>query len=186
MQKNAATHPFNLDQIRVAAPCSADWDKMTGDDRVRFCGLCKKNVYNLSNMSRDEAVTLLQEKEGSVCTRFYRRPDGTVLTDNCPVGLRVIRNRVRWATVAASAALIAVGAFVGMRSAKAAGVSVRDVQPFKAMQDVQPVKALVDWLDPVLAKVPVPTPVMGAVQVRSRATGTPVPPPAPVPAPAQK
>ena len=37
-----------LDNIRVATPCSADWNAMTGDDRVRACGSCKKHVYNLS------------------------------------------------------------------------------------------------------------------------------------------
>lgn len=156
MQKNAATHPFNLDEIRVAAPCTADWDAMKGDDRTRFCGQCRKNVYNLSDMSRKEAEALILQTKGRVCAQFYRRPDGTILTDNCPVGLRVLRNRMRWMAVAASAALMAIGAFAGMRSAKAAGVSVREVQPFKTMQNVQPVKALVDWLDPVMVAPPVP------------------------------
>src|SRR5262245_30602687 len=39
-----------LARLRIASPCSADWDEMTGDDRVRFCGRCRKNVYNLSEM----------------------------------------------------------------------------------------------------------------------------------------
>ena len=40
-----------LDNIRVAAPCNADWNDMTGDDRVRHCGSCSKKVYNLSDMA---------------------------------------------------------------------------------------------------------------------------------------
>ena len=43
-----------LDQVRVASPCSASWDEMLGDERVRFCTSCEKNVFNLSAMSREE------------------------------------------------------------------------------------------------------------------------------------
>lgn len=81
-----------LANIEVAAPCPASWDKMSGDDRVRFCQGCKLNVYNLSDMSESEAEELILQKEGRLCVRFFRRQDGTVLTDNCPVGLRRIRN----------------------------------------------------------------------------------------------
>ena len=28
-----------LARIRVATPCTADWNAMTGDDRVRHCAL---------------------------------------------------------------------------------------------------------------------------------------------------
>jgi len=42
-----------LDHVRIAAPCPADWDRMLGNDRVRFCGQCSLNVYNLS---RDDQV----------------------------------------------------------------------------------------------------------------------------------
>lgn len=84
-------HPM-LANIEVSAPCPASWDKMSGDDRVRFCQDCKLNVYNLSDMSASEAEELILQKEGRLCVRFFQRQDGTVLTDNCPVGLRRIRN----------------------------------------------------------------------------------------------
>jgi hypothetical protein len=35
-----------------------------------------------------EAERLVVEKEGRLCVRFHRRADGTVLTRDCPVGLR--------------------------------------------------------------------------------------------------
>ena len=100
-----------LDSISVANPCNADWDAMQGDDRTRFCGTCQKNVYNLSDMSRREAEELLRSKGESLCAQFARRADGTVITDNCPVGLRPLRNgagfMLRAVTVGATA-LIAV------------------------------------------------------------------------------
>jgi hypothetical protein len=90
-----------LDQIKIASPCSADWDQMEGNARVRFCGECKKIVFNLSAMTRRDAEALLKETNGNLCTRLYRRADGTVLTADCPVGLRVkiacVRRRVGWA-----------------------------------------------------------------------------------------
>jgi len=94
-----------LDQIKIASPCSADWEQMAGDDRVRFCAECKKNVFNLSAMTRRDAEALLQKTNGDLCTRLYRRADGTVLTADCPVGLRVkiarIQRRVGWAVAGA-------------------------------------------------------------------------------------
>ena len=82
-----------LDNIHIASPCSADWDEMFGDDRKRFCGDCKLNVYNLSDMTRREAENLLISSEGRLCVRFFRRADGTMLTKNCPVGWQAVKQR---------------------------------------------------------------------------------------------
>jgi hypothetical protein len=92
-----------LDKIRVAAPCSADWDSMFGNERVRLCEQCHLHVYNLSEMSRVEADWLINQAEGRLCVRFYRRRDGSIITQNCPVGLRAIKRRLsRVATAVAS------------------------------------------------------------------------------------
>jgi hypothetical protein len=92
-----------LNNIKVASPCSADWNAMVGDNRKRFCGDCKLNVYNLSDMSQVDAENFLLASEGRVCVRFFRRADGTVLTQNCPVGwAKVKKNISRTATAAFS------------------------------------------------------------------------------------
>jgi hypothetical protein len=83
-----------LDEVRVASQCNANWNEMVGDDKSRFCGKCEKNVFNLSAMSREEAELLMLEKEGNLCIRLYRRKDGTVLTQDCPVGVRKKRLRL--------------------------------------------------------------------------------------------
>ncbi|MGH9900836.1 MAG: hypothetical protein ACRD68_03250, partial [Pyrinomonadaceae bacterium] len=56
-----------LDRVRVAAPCPADWERMTGDHQVRFCGQCERHVYNLSGMTRKEAEALITRTEGRLC-----------------------------------------------------------------------------------------------------------------------
>jgi hypothetical protein len=86
------TSPLN--NLKVASPCSQDWDAMIGNERKRFCGDCKLNVYNLSGMTRTEAENLLINSEGRLCVRFYQRADGTVLTKDCPVGWQALKKRV--------------------------------------------------------------------------------------------
>ena len=105
-----------LRNLRVASPCSADWDLMEGDERVRFCGQCNLHVYNISEMSRAAAIALVADTEGRLCTRFFRRPDGTVLTKDCPTGLRAVRAR---ASRAAGAVLSATFSFLSGVTARA-------------------------------------------------------------------
>jgi hypothetical protein len=97
-----------LERVTIAAPCSADWDSMPGTDQVRHCGQCNKNVYNLSAMNRRQAEALLRETEGRLCARLYRRADGTILTENCPAGLRTIGRRVSRVAGAAMSAVAAL------------------------------------------------------------------------------
>jgi len=103
-----------LKDIRIASPCSADWDKMYGDDRKRFCGDCKLNVYNLSGMSREEAESLIIKAEGRLCVRFYKRRDGSVITQDCPVGWARIKQRTRIIATAAFSLVMALlsGVFI--------------------------------------------------------------------------
>src|SRR5919112_503546 len=106
------TYTNPLDGVKVAAPCPADWAKMVGDERVRYCNRCELHVYNLSGMTRREAEALVTNTEGRLCVRFYRRADGTVLTRNCPVGLSALKRRA--AGVAASALSAVLGLFAGL------------------------------------------------------------------------
>ena len=88
---------------------------MSGDERVRACGDCKKNVYNLSEMTRDEAEALIVAKEGRLCVRYYQRKDGTILLADCTIG--VSKRRKRRIIAAGAAALLAGGAIFAGREA---------------------------------------------------------------------
>ncbi len=83
-----------LNDVMIASPCNIGWENMEGTDKVRFCGSCQLNVYNTSQMSKREVVELLADGSAS-CLRIYRRADGTMLTEDCPVGLKKIRNAAR-------------------------------------------------------------------------------------------
>ena len=103
-----------LDNLRVATPCPADWNAMTGDEQVRHCGKCDKSVFNLSGLNREEAETLIVTKQGNLCVRYFQRKDGTILLKDCEIGVSQKRKRK----------LIAAGAAVLLASS-AAGVALR-------------------------------------------------------------
>jgi len=119
-----------LDRVRVASPCTARWDTMTGDDKVRFCGACQKNVFNLSAMTREEAEVVMLEKDGELCVRLYRRADGTVLTRDCPVGAGRRRLRLLGVMALGGSALAAAAGFAAATlSSRAATEPVGDRAP---------------------------------------------------------
>jgi len=96
---------------------------MHGDDFVRHCRQCDKNVYDLSRLTAEAAVDKMREKEGKLCIQIWKRQDGTVLTADCPVGVRTsLRRFWRW-----SAALFATLFFTGCgeRHVCTMGVPVR-------------------------------------------------------------
>jgi len=103
----------NLNDVRVASPCPAEWDGMIGTDRVRFCGQCQLSVYNLSSMSRREAESLIARTEGRLCVRFYRRKDGSIITRDCPVGLRALKRRAQRIKRAVASSLLGFLAGIG-------------------------------------------------------------------------
>src|SRR3954470_24991177 len=96
----------SLDYIRVASPCNVDWDSMFGNERVRFCGQCKLNVFNLSEMTRSDAERLVATTEGRLCVRYYQRHDGSIISQNCPVGLAAVKRRLRRVATALGSAVL--------------------------------------------------------------------------------
>lgn len=92
-----------LDRMKLVSPCSTDWRIMRGDDEVRFCDQCNKHVYNISNMTRKQAESLLANSEGRLCAKFERRADGTVQTAD----YKESRISIRWHAPKAASAIIA-------------------------------------------------------------------------------
>ena len=70
----------SLDRINTITPCTANWDEMVGNDDVRFCRHCDLSVYNLSAMTRKDAMRIVIESKGKLCARYIRRPDGAIHT----------------------------------------------------------------------------------------------------------
>jgi RNA 3'-terminal phosphate cyclase len=107
------------------------WEAMTGDDRVRLCEQCNLHVYNISEMTRKQAEALIAKTEGRICGRLYRRADGTVLTKDCPVGLRALRRRVSKAAGAAITALFSLCVSVMGQNSSQTDKSRQSSEPVK-------------------------------------------------------
>jgi hypothetical protein len=102
---------FDVSGLCIASPCSVGWASMAGDERKRHCDLCHLNVYNISELTSVEVESLVGINAGRLCVRMFRRADGTVLTRDCPSGLRTVRKRVArfaGATLAAFLGLFSV------------------------------------------------------------------------------
>ena len=139
---------LSLDTIQIATPCGVSWEAMTGDDQVRFCHDCKLRVYNISEMTRQDAQEVLERKEGRLCIRLYRRADGTLISQDCPVG---VRRRFR-KTVGRIAFVLVVGSWLAAALNMSGPTSRRN----SILRDVEPFKTLFGWLLP-------PTPVFRTV-----------------------
>jgi hypothetical protein len=94
-------------------PCDEPWERMVGDDRVRRCDSCAREVFFLSAMSPREAeLRLLNAGDRTPCIRYARRADGCVVHVAEPRALSIPSR-----SLAAAAAL---GATLSAAAAQAA------------------------------------------------------------------
>jgi hypothetical protein len=150
-----------LNNIKVASPCPANWDEMIGDDRTRFCGQCKLNVFNLSGMTRDEAESLIINTNGRLCVRFFRCADGTILTKDCPVGWAAVKRRM--SRVATAVASLAIGILSGL------GLNSYFAMPDdeRIMGKIAPVKIEMPTVCEAVVTTPMmSTPIMGDLAIK--------------------
>ncbi len=151
-----------LQRIEIATPCDASWDDMAGDERKRFCQQCELHVYNLASMTEQEAVQLIEETQGRLCGRIYRRKDGTILTQDCPVGLRAVRRKLAGLVGRVAATVLFAGSAMGFYRhsvlKEPSNYSLAELEPFASIQR---------WLDPTLIPPPGLIPSPGLMIIRS-------------------
>ena len=86
-----------LDQIKIDSPCTADWDAMIGNDRVRFCSHCSLSVHHLDRITRKQALRLITRSRGRLCLRYLAGPDGRPATKSSSPLYRIMRSTSRMA-----------------------------------------------------------------------------------------
>lgn len=129
---------IELPNLRIGFACKQRWEDMVGDDRVRACAGCDRPVFNLSEMTRAEAEAVLATRGLTPCVRFYRRPDGTVMTTDCPTGARPAPRRlavVASSLAAAGTALAAAPAAMADPPAVAGSADTETAAPAEAIDD---------------------------------------------------
>jgi hypothetical protein len=127
-----------LARVRIATPCNERFEDMSGDERVRHCDRCKKNVYDLSALTRDSAEALLRAHGEGVCVRFYRRADGTVMTADCARGVARRRNVKGAIGAGVAAVVIAAAASLAGAEPEAAALIVAKAGPPPVPHEVAP------------------------------------------------
>jgi len=73
-------------RLSVASPCTERWASMPGDDRVRRCTRCDRQVMDLAGLTAGEVESLCSAREITLGARVFRRADGAVTTSDCEVG----------------------------------------------------------------------------------------------------
>lgn len=155
---NKTVHLPNL--INIKSPCSADWDSMTGNEQVRFCGHCDLKVHNLSELTPNEVMRLVLRSKGRLCVRYLRAPDGAIKA--LPERLHQIKRRAsRIAAGAFSAALslssaAAAHAASPSRAAPSSGVEIASLKGLHHSERLQTSGSALSGnvLDPQGAAVP--------------------------------
>src|SRR6185437_14090914 len=61
----------------IGKSCKADWEKMQGDDKNRFCEHCQKYVHNLSAMNNRERKAFATNTK-QMCIAYFQRADGQI------------------------------------------------------------------------------------------------------------
>ena len=143
--------------LTVSSPCPKTWEELVGNDRVRYCGQCHLNVYNLTIMNPAEIEQLVHQTGGRLCGRLYVRPDRKATLRDCPTGRSsIVRRRIRQA--AAAFAVVIFG--MGCRSLERPSISGWP----------QWAQEVVKWVDPAAFRR---VPVAGGITCVPR---SPVPP----------
>lgn len=120
-------------ELRIAKPCDQTWTAMRGDDRVRHCSRCDKNVYNVSEMTEAEVEALIQRTEGRFCARLYRRTDNRVMTKDCPRGVAAVRRKRALALTAMGATMAFGYSLVRPASSGAVAAPIHREAEYKAI-----------------------------------------------------
>src|SRR5512145_1650620 len=95
-----------LYQLKVVSPCSTDWDRMSGDEKKRFCTECDKFVYDFSQMTRRQVEAIVSIYQGRMCARITRLPDGSLLTLETPQAHPMVARRASPVVNATLAAIL--------------------------------------------------------------------------------
>ncbi|TMI63630.1 MAG: T9SS type A sorting domain-containing protein [Bacteroidetes bacterium] len=105
-------------QLTIPKPCHEDWNKMTPDEKGRFCSSCQKQVVDFTSMNNQQLAAFFKKPStGSVCGRFNN--------DQLNQDLQVPQKRIPWLKYFFT---IVVPTFFAVTKAKAQGEVTKAVK----------------------------------------------------------
>lgn len=77
-----------LSKVKIASPCKVPLSEMEDRGNCFHCKSCDLNVYQFSKLTNSEIADLMNDNNEKLCIGIFRREDGTIITKDCPLGLR--------------------------------------------------------------------------------------------------
>jgi hypothetical protein len=74
--------------LSIPEPCHESWDRMTPDEKGKFCGSCQKSVVDFTAMSDRQLGEFFKKTKGSVCGRFHE--------DQLDRDIEIPKKRIPW------------------------------------------------------------------------------------------
>jgi len=144
---------------------------MTGSEQVRHCAHCQQQVYNISAMGREAAEEFLQTSQDGrrLCVRFYRRPDGTVITRDCLALRRALRTGTMWTFGLLAGLLLMALSLLGWTrtsdgSTESIWPRICQYEPFRTLFGPRIAPVMGDIVLPIQGKVAPPPTYLSPVQ----------------------
>jgi hypothetical protein len=123
-------------KLKIGNPCNENWDKMTPNDKGRFCQKCEKSVFDLSDSTDQEIIDFFKNKDEKVCgrlTKFQLNHDFY----ETPVLPKVNMNRYIAASFTLLALTPAVVAQTNQSNIKTPLRTNKNIQSFKTQGEIQ-------------------------------------------------
>lgn len=70
-----------IKKVSIPEPCHEDWDKMTNTDKGKFCGLCQKEVHDVSSFSDKKLINFMKENENACVQMLPSQTDRNLLPE---------------------------------------------------------------------------------------------------------
>lgn len=128
------------DEIRIGTPCTVDWDAMQGCGARRFCGQCRKQVTDLSQLTEREARKVVAKPDQ--CVRYSVTARGDVLFAGTARRTTELRRTVGARLLALAAVLSPVSALAGGAPAEPAGGLLGKIAEAIGLVDPEPTYAM--------------------------------------------
>jgi hypothetical protein len=61
-----------MNTLKINNPCTEDWNKMTPEDKGKFCSKCAKSVQDFRQSTQAEIARVLTNSSEKTCGRFYK------------------------------------------------------------------------------------------------------------------
>lgn len=133
-------------QVRIPKPCHEDWQKMTPNQKGKFCDLCEKTVVDFTDKSEIVIQDFLnQNKDKKICGHFYKQQLTTV---NIEIPTIIFQKQYSYTRTFALALLVTMG--TALLSCKSDG-KIKKIETVEIIDSIIPKKKLIKK-DTILSK----------------------------------